>query len=323
MSANSRPLAVVTGASSGIGLALAREFAHHQFDLVVAADDSAVYDVAQRISLDGVTVRAVQEDLATEQGVRRLWNAVRAWKKPIEAAALNGGIALNGRFASDTELPVELRVIDVNVRSSVYLAKLALTDMARNGHGRLLLTSSVEAVLPGTNQAVYAASQAFLNSFGDALRAELRGTGVTVTTLLPRPTDTPIFEKLGAATIFGAAPKSSPETVARQAFEGLMRGDDHVIAGSMVDRLIVRTAQALPDSAKAAIQAWMARSRPPQEVAASRVLRGINVTAASAQRAAAEGRRLVSSPPSVGVARLADLARRRSRGDAVGDDWAT
>jgi short-subunit dehydrogenase len=288
MNGDTRPLALVTGASSGIGLALAHQFAEHDFDLVLVDDAATVYDAVRQMFRYDVEVRAIEESLETDESVLRLWSALRRLNRPVDAGALNADVAANGRFVRGTNLVDELRTIDINVRSTVQLAKLLLTDMTARGHGRLLVTSSIDALLPGTNQAVYAASKAFLDSFGELVRAELRGTGVTLTTVLPGP----IFD---GATIFGAAPRITTRAVAQQAYDAMMRGKDHAVAGSIIDRLIVIAARVIPDPAKAAVNAWIARPGSPQEAVASRVLRAADLTTASVQQAAAQGRRLASS----------------------------
>jgi uncharacterized protein len=292
MNGDRRPLALVTGASSGIGLELAHQFAKHDFDLVLVADETTVHDAVRQMFRYDVDVQAIGESLGTDESVRRVWSALRTSSRPVDAAALNADVAANGRFVRGTNLADELRMIDINVRSTVQLAKLLLTDMASRGRGRLLVTSSIDgAMLPGTYQAVYAASKAFLNSFGEAVRAELRGTGVTVTTVLPGP----VFDGVGWATILGGAPKRTPRAQAQQAYDALMEGKDRAFAGSIIDRLIVMAERVIPDPAKAAVNAWIARPGSPQGAVASRVLRAADLTTASVQQAAAQGRRLASS----------------------------
>src|SRR4051794_33875364 len=150
MNAESSPagLAVVTGASSGIGLALARQFVEHGFDLVIAAENDLINEAAEALRASGRQVTPVVADLATPEGVRRLWSETEALGRPVAAAALNAGIGVGGRFA-DTALEDHLRLVDLNVRSTVHLAKLLVDQMVTQGSGRILITSSVAAVTPG------------------------------------------------------------------------------------------------------------------------------------------------------------------------------
>jgi short-subunit dehydrogenase len=255
-------LALVTGASSGIGLALARELAAHGHDLVVAAEDDAVHEVAHQLRLDpGVQVSAVQVDLATVDGVTELHRRVRAEGRPVRVAALNAGMAVGGPFVA-TDLAADLRLVDLNVRSVVHLTKLLVRDMLDGEGGRLLITSSIVAGLPGPWYATYAASKAFVQSFGDALRHELRGTDVTVTALLPGPTATAIFERAGMGrTWVGRGPKDDPERVARDAVAGLSRGARRVVAGSPLNRVMTASPRLLPARVVTAAHGVLTRPR--------------------------------------------------------------
>jgi uncharacterized protein len=259
-SPTTRPLAVVTGASSGIGYQLARQFAEHGYDLVVAAEDPGIATAARDFESLGVRAEPVQVDLATAAGVERLYETARAGGRPIDAAALNAGIGVGGDFARETDLNDELRLINLNVVSQVHLAKRVLQDMVPRGAGRLLFTSSIAATMPGPWEATYAASKAFLLSFAEAIRHELRDTGVTVTVLMPGPTETEFFERAGMQdTKVGASDsKDDPAEVARQGFEALMAGKDKVVAGSIRNKVQAAAARAMPDPAKAAMHGRLA-----------------------------------------------------------------
>jgi short-subunit dehydrogenase len=254
-----RPLAVVTGASSGIGLELARRFAAEGFDLVVAADEPQITLAADALTAAGNAVRPVHADLGTADGVAQLVDAVRAVGRPVDALALNAGLGQGGPFV-ETPLDGDLAVVGLNVVGTVRLAKALVPAMVQRGAGRVLLTASTAALMPGPWYATYAASKSFVQSFGEALRHELADTGVTVTTLLPGPTDTQFFARAGMTdTPVGRGPKDDPADVADQAFEGLMAGTDKVEVRSLKARLQTAAAAVLPDRAKAALHGGVTR----------------------------------------------------------------
>jgi short-subunit dehydrogenase len=246
-----RPLALVTGASSGIGYELARQFAEHGYDVIVNAEDARVVEAARELGTLGVRVEPVQADLATAEGVEQLYARVVADGRPLAAAAINAGIGVGGPFA-ETDLASELRLVDLNVRSSVHLAKLCVRDMVARQQGRILFTSSIAATLPGPFQATYAASKAFLLSLSEALRNELADSGVSVTALMPGPTETRFFERAGLEdTKLGAGDKDDPAQVAAKGYAALMDGADHVVAGSAKNKAMVGANKVLPQTAKA------------------------------------------------------------------------
>jgi short-subunit dehydrogenase len=253
-----RPLAVVTGASSGIGRELARQFADNGFDLVVTAEDEELKEVASDLERSGATVWTEQVDLATRDGVERLAAAIIATSRPVAAAALNAGVGVSGRF-DEIELADDLRLIELNVVSTVHLAKRLVPDMVRRGEGRLLFTASVAATMPGPYYATYAASKSFVHSFAEAIRHELKDTGVTVTSLMPGPTDTEFFDRAGMEdTKVGSSDgKDEPADVARDGFDALMAGKDRVVAGSAMNRAQTAASNVLSDPLKARVHASM------------------------------------------------------------------
>ncbi|MFJ5135993.1 SDR family NAD(P)-dependent oxidoreductase [Streptomyces sp. NPDC088707] len=253
------PLAVVTGASSGIGYELARQFAKHGFDLIIAAEDDALASAASTLTTHGTGVQAVQTDLGTREGVEELHRSVVATRRPVAAAALNAGIGKGGPFL-ENDLADELEIIDLNVTSTVHLAKLLLPGMVEAGEGRMLVTSSIASTMPGSFQAVYNASKSFLQSFAQALQNELKDTGVTVTSLMPGPTETEFFERADMLdTKVGRADKDDPAQVAAQGFEAMMAGRDKVVAGSWKTKAQGLANRVLPDSLKAQAHRGMAR----------------------------------------------------------------
>jgi short-subunit dehydrogenase len=254
-----RPLALVTGASSGIGLELAKQFADHGFDLVVAAEDDELADAARDLAARGVQVEPVRVDLGTAEGVDDLYQHVVDVGRPLEAAALNAGIGSGGGF-DETPLEQELQLVDLNVRSTVQLAKYVVRDMVGRGQGRILFTSSIASTMPGTFAAVYNASKSFVQSFALALRTELEDRGVTVTSLMPGPTDTEFFERAGMTdTKLGSSEKDDPADVARDGFEALMAGKERVVSASLKTKVQGRAGRLVPDSVKAKMHREQAR----------------------------------------------------------------
>jgi short-subunit dehydrogenase len=252
MAKEERLLALVTGASDGIGYELAREFAERGFDLVVCAEDPGIAEAGQAFETMGARVERVQADLATHTGVETLYDRVRSVGRPLDAAAINAGIGVNGDFARETDLDAELKLIALNVTGAVHLAKLVLRDMAGRGSGRLLFTSSIAALMPAPFSAVYGASKAFLYSLSEALRNELKDTGVTVTALLPGPTETGFFERADMEdTKAGAGKKDDPADVAKDAVEAMLAGKDRVVAGSFKNKAQAAAAKVLSEPQKA------------------------------------------------------------------------
>jgi uncharacterized protein len=255
-----REFAVVTGASSGIGFELARQFAQHDYDLLIVAEDAGIEQAAQDLRRDGRNqVMGVQADLATYDGVEQVYAAILEAGRAVDAIALNAGRGIGGDFTRQTDLKDELNVIDVNVTSTVHLAKRVLPDMVARGAGRVLFTSSIASMMPGTYQAVYNASKSFVQSFAEAIRNELKDTGVTVTSLMPGPTETNFFHRAEMDdTKIGSSSKDDPAVVAEQGFEALMNGDEKVVAGSAKTKIQAAASKVLPDSAKAQMHRTMA-----------------------------------------------------------------
>jgi uncharacterized protein len=253
-----RPLALVTGASSGIGRELAKQFAEHGYDLVVAAEDSGIDIAANEFAEYGVQVSAQQVDLRGYDGVEKLYEAVLATGRPLDAAAINAGVGVGGPFA-ETALDEELRLIDLNVSSAVHLAKRAVVDMVARGDGDILFTSSIAATMPGPYEAVYAASKAFLYQFSEALRYELKDSGVNVTAIMPGPTDTNFFDRAGMSdTRAATGPKDDPAEVAKQGFEALTKGKAHKAVGSAKVKAQAGMAKLAPDQVNAAMHSKLA-----------------------------------------------------------------
>ena len=255
-----RPLALVTGASSGIGRELAKVFAQHGHDLVICADDDAINSVAAQ--MDNVDVRAVQADLRTGEGVRRVYDFAHEGGRAVDVAALNAGIGQGGAFV-DQSLDEILSIIALNITGTTHLARLLLADMVGRNAGKLLVSSSIASLMPGSYQAVYNASKSYLQSFTQALQSELAGTNVTLTALMPGPTETNFFERADMAdnTRVGQASKDDPEQVAAQGYAALMAGKRRVVAGSVATRAQYVAGVLLPDPVKAAMHTVMAKPK--------------------------------------------------------------
>jgi len=247
-STNERPYAVVTGASSGIGYELADQFAQHGFDVLVAAEDEGISSAAERLSSHGTRIESVQADLATTEGVEKLYQKIQLSARPLDSIAMNAGVGVAGPFA-ETDFKAHLNLINLNIVSPVHLTRLILNDMIARGQGRILYTSSIAATVPGPFSATYNASKAFLKSFSEAIRNELKDTGITVTALMPGATETNFFRRAGNEdTKLGAAEKDDAADVARDGFEALMAGKDHVVAGSFTNKLQATMAHLIPDT---------------------------------------------------------------------------
>ena len=256
-----KPLALITGASSGIGLELARQFATHDFDVVVTAEDAELAAAAADLRSTGAVVHEVRADLRSDDGVRQLWAEVTALGRPLDAAALNAGVGRGGAFL-ETDLQDEFDVIDLNVRSTVHLAKLVLRDMATRDRGRVLVTSSIASTMPASFQAVYNASKSFLQSFTEALQEELKDSGITLTSLMPGPTETEFFERADMLdTPVGSSKKDDAAQVAEQGFEALLKGERKLTAGSLMTKAQGVLSGVLPDAVKAKAHRQMAEPK--------------------------------------------------------------
>ena len=227
----SRQLAIVTGASTGIGLELAKCCASNGFDILIAADEPEIETAASEVRSLGATVESVQADLSTVEGVDLLCAAARRIGRPADALLANAGHGL-GRAFLDQDFNRVRHVIDTNITGTVYLIHKIGNDMRRRNAGRILITGSIAGFTPGSFQAVYNGTKAFLDSFSFALREELRDTRITVTCLTPGATETKFFERADMMdTNVGTSKKDDAADVARAGFDAMMRGDGDVVTG--------------------------------------------------------------------------------------------
>ncbi|HET6331950.1 MAG TPA: SDR family NAD(P)-dependent oxidoreductase [Polyangiales bacterium] len=255
MATQSRPFAIVTGASSGIGFELAKCCAAGGFDLLIAADEPQIQDAATKLRTDGASVQAVEVDLSTLEGVDELYGAAEG--RPISALLANAGRGLGHAFL-DQDFDEAKLVVDTNVTGTIYLIHKVGREMRSRREGRILITGSIAGFMPGTYQAVYNGTKAFLDSFAFALGAELKGTDVTVTCLMPGATETDFFERADMLdTKVGSSKKMSPEQVAKLGYEAMMKGESEVIAGWQ-NKLRAAISQLLPGTAGAEMHRKMA-----------------------------------------------------------------
>lgn len=248
-----RPFAVVTGASTGIGYELAKQFAQNGFDLLIASESEAILEAQDTLEEFGTDVECMEVNLATHNGVELLTKAVRSYNRPVTVLAINAGVGVGGEFVT-TKLREEINLINLNIISAVHLTKNLLGDMYKNGQGKILFTSSITASMPAPFEAVYGASKAFLNSFADAIRSEAKDHGVTVTILMPGSTNTNFFHRANLDnTQVGPEGKfeNDPADVARQGFEAVMAGADRVFAASLKTKLQGWATRILPERIKA------------------------------------------------------------------------
>jgi len=168
--------------------------------------------------------------------------------RSLDAVAINAGVGVHGEFA-ESDLNAQLNLINLNVVSPVHLTRRIMGDMLARREGKILFTSSIAATMPGPFEATYNASKAFLKSFAEAIREEVKDSGVTVTTLMPGATETNFFRRAGSAddTKIGQSEKDDPAEVAKDGFEALMDGKDHVVAGSFMNKVQATMAHVLPD----------------------------------------------------------------------------
>jgi uncharacterized protein len=246
-----RKFAVITGGSSGIGYEFAKVCAEQNFEVLIVADHGAD-EAAERLRAGGAAVTALHADLSTFDGNEGVAATVLQRSQPVDVLALNAGKGVAGPFL-DTELERDLALIQLNIGSVIHLSKRLLPAMVTRGEGRVLITSSVAGTMPGPYYATYAASKAYLLSFAEALRHELKDTGVTVTALLPGATDTEFFDRAGMQnTPVNESRKDDPAEVAQDAFKAVMAGDDKVVAGSVRNLFQSVAARVVPEKFKAA-----------------------------------------------------------------------
>ena len=248
-------LALVTGASTGIGREIAKLAAGDGYDLLLVADEPGIDAAAGELRQSGVAVEAVEADLATFEGNDRLLN--HAQGRPIDVLVANAGRGLGHAFI-DQDPSDWRRVIDTNVTGTTYLLQKVARDMVRRGEGKILITGSIAGLIPGSYQAVYNATKAYLDSFAYALRDELKDSGVSVTVLMPGPTETEFFRRANMLdTPVGQDEKADPAKVAADGWKAMQDGTAHVVSG-FSNKLQAALSHITPDSVLARQHAKMA-----------------------------------------------------------------
>ncbi|MBN9279076.1 MAG: SDR family oxidoreductase [Hyphomicrobium sp.] len=265
MASLDRPLAVVTGASSGIGADLARELAKDGYDLVLVARRAApMQALADEIKVNGASAIVLACDLSKAGAAQTLVGEIEAQGLAIDVLVNAAGLGGSGRF--DQSDPVRLaEMLQVNVVALTELTRLLLPGMVRRGRGKILLVASTAAFQPGPQMAVYSASKAYVLSFGEAITYELRDTGVHVTTLCPGPTATG-FARIagieGVPLFNGPAHVMTAAEVAHLGYQGLKANRSVVVAGRL-NALMAMSGRVAPHSLSLAIGNYLMSHQPP------------------------------------------------------------
>lgn len=272
---STRPLAMVTGGSSGIGYELAAQLAGRGYDVAISGRSDRVHSSADRLAELGVDAYPCRADAATYDGVEAFWTFVADLGRPVAVACLNVGVGVGGAAFTDTDLDDELRMIAINCTGLVHMAKRVTRMMITQDpddvgesdgttRGRVLVVSSVSATTPTPYEPVYGPTKAFGFSFAESIREELRERGVVVSALLPGATDSEFHANAGMGnTAFGDNSRKNDRTeVARQGIEALLAGDDHVVGGDRATKQQVVDHRSMSEPEKAARQGAAARPGP-------------------------------------------------------------
>ena len=258
---------LITGASSGIGLALAREFAQHGHPLVLTAPvEAELRSLATDLArIHGVKARIIAKDLARETAPQEIFNELAREDIQIEILVNNAGLGQRGKFW-ETPLDRDITILRVNAEAVLRMTKLFLPMMVQRGHGRIMNTASIAGFEPGPLLAVYHATKAFVLSLSEALATELEDTAVTVTALCPGPVDTDFFPKAEMidSEVFQRGNVMAPQEVARAGYEALMRGDRITIPGA-TNKAMVFSRRLMPEAAQAKINEKLYSPTDPAE----------------------------------------------------------
>lgn len=250
-------LAIITGASTGIGFELASLAAQDGYDLIVVANEPLIDAAARDFERYGTGVTAVQADLSTIDGVDTLLAA--ADSRQIDLLAANAGIGTGGPFLEQDVVDWR-HSIDTNITGTVYLLQKVLGAMVARGEGKILVTGSIAGYIPGAFNAIYNATKAFVDNFTEALRNEIKDVeGVTLTTLMPGATDTEFFVRADMldTKVGQDDKKADPAKVAKDGWDALFAGKGHIVSG-ISNKLQVAAAGVAPQSVLAEMHRGMA-----------------------------------------------------------------
>lgn len=240
-------LAIVTGASTGIGFELATIAAQQGYDLIVVANEALIEAAAADFSALGTIVESVEADLSTIDGVDRVLAAANG--RPIDLLVANAGTGTGGAFL-EQDVPTWRHAVDTNITGTIYLVQKVLAAMVARNDGRILVTGSIAGYIPGSFNAIYNATKAFIDNFTEALRNEIKEVeGVTLTTLMPGPTDTEFFARAGMldTPVGKDENKADPAKVAQDGWDALMAGKGHIVSG-LKNKIQVIGAGVVPQS---------------------------------------------------------------------------
>jgi uncharacterized protein len=246
---NSNKYALITGGTSGIGYELAKIFAREQYNLIlVARNGQELNTCATELRQNGVDVVTLAKDLFKREDAFSVYDEVKAKGIQVDVLVNDAGQGLYGQF-KDTDINAELDIIQLNIGATVILTKSFLKDMVARNDGKILQLASIASVTPGPWQSVYHGTKAFVLSFSEAIREELKETNITVTALLPGATDTDFFNKAGMneSKIVQESSLSDAADVAQDGFDALMAGDDKVTSG-FKNKMMVGMSHIMPDT---------------------------------------------------------------------------
>lgn len=243
---------LITGGTAGIGYELAKIFAKNGHNLIlVARDETELSATANELKYSGVEVVTISKDLFDPNSAYELYDEVKLRGLTVDILVNNAGQGHYGEFA-DSDIRRDLAIIQLNIASLVSLTKFFLQDMIVRGEGKILNLSSIASKAPGPWQSVYHGTKAFVQSFTEAVRVEVKDKGVTLTALLPGATDTDFFNKadMNDSKIVAEGKLGDPQKVAEDGYKALMNGDDMIVSGFM-NKVNVAMSNVMPDEAAA------------------------------------------------------------------------